>query len=133
MAHPTYLCPQSRDFFYAGMLAGIDAFYLVRTCHSSQGAVAARGDRLLPAHFPPTHPLLPPAPAAYRKSGSGLFIGVIWHDSEERNEELRARAIMNLFSGVGNRLVFRQAQEARCWLQVAVWSRCFGIGFVAIV
>jgi len=81
MAHPIYLCPQRRNFFYAGAIVGIDAFYLVRPGHSSQGAVAARGDRLLPAHFPPTHPLLPPAPAAYRKSGSGLFLGFIWREN----------------------------------------------------
>ena len=68
--------------------------------------------RLLPVHFPPTHPLLPPAPAAYQKSGSGLFIGDIWHESEDRNEELRTRAIRNLFSGVGNSLVFRRHNGA---------------------
>ena len=48
------------------------------------------------------------------------------------NEELRARAIRNLFRGGVNGLVFRQAQEARCWLQVAVWSRSFGFGAAAI-
>jgi hypothetical protein len=81
MAHSIYLGPQRRHFFYAGALVGIDVFSLVRPGHSPQGAVAARGDWLLPAHFPPAHPLRPPAPAAYRKSGSVLFLGVTWHES----------------------------------------------------
>ena len=49
------------------------------------------------------------------------------------NKELRARAIRNLFSGVRNRWVFRQAQESNGGVRVAVWSRSFGIGFLAIV
>jgi hypothetical protein len=87
MAHPNNLVPQRRSFFYAGASVVIDAFYRVRPGHSPQGAVAARGQNLPPAHFPPAHPLLPPTSCAYRKSGSNLFIGVIRHEDEARNEE----------------------------------------------
>jgi hypothetical protein len=76
MAHSNNLVPQRRNFFYAGASVVIDILPGVQPCHSSQGAVAARGQNLPPAHFPPAPPL-PPTPAAYRKSGSYLFIGVI--------------------------------------------------------
>jgi hypothetical protein len=79
--------PNAGIFFYAGAIVGIDVFSLVRPGHSPQGAVAARGVWLLPEHFPPAHPLLPPAPAAYRKSGRDQFFSEIWHENEARNEE----------------------------------------------
>jgi hypothetical protein len=75
MAHPLYLVPQRLSFFYAGASVGINTLPRVQPCHSPQGAVAARGQDLPPAHFPPAHPLLPPTSCAYRKRDKSKFFG----------------------------------------------------------
>jgi hypothetical protein len=74
MAHPLNLGPQRRNFFYAGASVVIDTLPRVPPCHSSQAAVAARGQYLTPVHFPPAHPLLPPTSCAYRKIDKSKFI-----------------------------------------------------------